>query len=700
MKEIFEIISGRLLSFQYEWDPNTYNSNVKYEKTVNGCILYHVIIPDNVYEIGDKAFANNNKISKITMPSTVREIGNEAFRGCTELEQIEIQNPYIRISNTAFAECCKIQRLSLSNIINFSVNQMFCYYYDSIKSLSEIVSTKKGENNIMRPCKLLKEHYNNLLTMAVYYNSLGMNVTVIRGDMDCSYEDNNKKSFKNPVGGKNGMIRSLYNMNQSLIDIFNINWEECSGLGLALGHSRIRAIDVDGIYYEQDTTIERFLEILGLPKDYQWVVHSGSGNGFHIIFESDDIEDNIDSVAYIPNDDNIDRWEGPLFERLELRWKDHLVLPPSIHYNGNNYSFRNESIPNTHLQHVEIAKISNLVNNYCGFIEFKEFKEGDITCEIVDLAKIYCECSYAFKYDTKVYQEDAISWLAACQTPEAYNSLAIRFLTGNGVEVDKKKAFELFKKAGDYSLAIFNISSLLAFGVFEGTEDDIQLYIYNLLSTCDFGNIEFGEKIDKIFNQIESPKCKNDLYLFFDTETTGLPLDYNASSANVANWPRLVQLSWILMTESKKIVAKDSYVVKPNQFEIPIEASNIHKITTEIAKEQGQDLDFVLEKFLDVFSQATYLVGHNVDFDKKVVGAELIRTSHYDLMGTKFSYCTMKNSINFCKIPYKQGYYKYPKLQELYFCLFGMHFEGEHNAANDVEATQKCFWAMRERGLI
>ena len=193
MKEIFEIISGRLLSFQYEWDPNTYNSNVKYEKTVNGCILYHVIIPDNIYEIGDKAFANNNKISKITMPSTVREIGNEAFRGCTELEQIEIQNPYIRISNTAFAECCKIQRLSLSNIINFSVNQMFCYYYDSIKSLSEIISTKKGENNIMRPCKLLKEHYNNLLTMAVYYNSLGMNVTVIRGHIDCSYEDNNKK---------------------------------------------------------------------------------------------------------------------------------------------------------------------------------------------------------------------------------------------------------------------------------------------------------------------------------------------------------------------------------------------------------------------------------------------------------------------------------------------------------------------------
>ena len=104
--------------------------------------------------------------------------------------------------------------------------------------------------------------------------------------------------------------------------------------------------------------------------------------------------------------------------------------------------------------------------------------------------------------------------------------------------------------------------------------------------------------------------------------------------------------------------------------------------------------------FVQLVKEINSILLNNVDFDKKVVGAELIRTSHYDLMGTKFSYCTMKNSINFCKIPYKQGYYKYPKLQELYFCLFGMHFEGEHNAANDVEATQKCFWAMRERGLI
>ena len=32
-------------------------------------------------------------------------------------------------------------------------------------------------------------------------------------------------------------------------------------------------------------------------------------------------------------------------------------------------------------------------------------------------------------------------------------------------------------------------------------------------------------------------------YLFFDTETTGLPRNYKAPSSDTRNWPRLVQLA-------------------------------------------------------------------------------------------------------------------------------------------------------------
>ena len=36
------------------------------------------------------------------------------------------------------------------------------------------------------------------------------------------------------------------------------------------------------------------------------------------------------------------------------------------------------------------------------------------------------------------------------------------------------------------------------------------------------------------------------MYLIFDTETTGLPKNYNAPITDTDNWPRLVQLAWQL----------------------------------------------------------------------------------------------------------------------------------------------------------
>ena len=41
-------------------------------------------------------------------------------------------------------------------------------------------------------------------------------------------------------------------------------------------------------------------------------------------------------------------------------------------------------------------------------------------------------------------------------------------------------------------------------------------------------------------------------YLFFDTETTGLPKDYNKPYTDVDNFPRLVQLSMIYFDSETK----------------------------------------------------------------------------------------------------------------------------------------------------
>lgn len=107
-----------------------------------------------------------------------------------------------------------------------------------------------------------------------------------------------------------------------------------------LGWNKYRAIDVDDVdYHLTDGFIEEFLTYLSLPKDYPWVIRSGSGCGFHIIFKCDDLDSEFESKSYSPN---IYYKRGPVqknFSRLELRWKTHLVLPPSLYHNGHEYEF-------------------------------------------------------------------------------------------------------------------------------------------------------------------------------------------------------------------------------------------------------------------------------------------------------------------------------------------------------------------------
>ena len=189
------------------------------------------------------------------------------------------------------------------------------------------------------------------------------------------------------------------------------------------------------------------------------------------------------------------------------------------------------------------------------------------------------------------------------------------------------------------------------------------------------------------------------LYIFFDTETTGVPLNYKAPTTDTHNWPRLVQLGWIVMDSKGNKLSQHDYIVRPVGFSIPAEAARVHGITTERALKEGRDLTEVIDEFMADFDKATFVVGHNISFDQNIIGAELVRLHRPDVMKSKRTYCTMQAGTDFCRIPGRYGY-KWPKLQELYVKLFGHDFEGAHNAMADIEATQECFWEMHNRGLI
>jgi DNA polymerase III epsilon subunit-like protein len=189
------------------------------------------------------------------------------------------------------------------------------------------------------------------------------------------------------------------------------------------------------------------------------------------------------------------------------------------------------------------------------------------------------------------------------------------------------------------------------------------------------------------------------MYLFFDTETTGLPRNWKAPVTDVNNWPRLVQLAYLLYDYDGNKISDGDYIIKPVGFTIPAEATKIHGITHERAIKEGQPIAVVLQHFHTLIEQATSLVAHNMSFDEKIVGAEFLRNKMPNSLTSKNKICTMQSTTNFCAISGPYGY-KWPKLSELHYKLFKTYFEEAHNAAVDITATAKCFWELKRRGKI
>lgn len=178
------------------------------------------------------------------------------------------------------------------------------------------------------------------------------------------------------------------------------------------------------------------------------------------------------------------------------------------------------------------------------------------------------------------------------------------------------------------------------------------------------------------------------MYLFFDTETTGIEN------------PRIVQIAWAVTDENGNELRTQSFIVRPVGYEIPASATRIHGITTEVALRSGIEIASVLEAFSKDVVDSEIIVAHNVLFDEGVVSGEFIRAGRNETpLAGKTSYCTMQSSTDFCKIKGRRGY-KWPRLEELHILLFGETFESAHSALADVRACAKCFFELKRRGII
>lgn len=190
------------------------------------------------------------------------------------------------------------------------------------------------------------------------------------------------------------------------------------------------------------------------------------------------------------------------------------------------------------------------------------------------------------------------------------------------------------------------------------------------------------------------------MYLFIDTETTGVTRLAFVTRQNFTQWPRLVQIAWAL-GDADGLGKIHSALVRPDGFVIPPSATRIHRISQSVAVEQGERVGEVLRRFSDALSQANVVVAHNFRFDVGVLHAEALRKNPpITFAWPKANICTMQQGQSFLISHHGRKHPGNPTLADLYRTLFGFDFYPKHNAIADVRACAHVFFKLKSLGVI
>ena len=97
------------------------------ERAFEECyLLRNIIIPETVQFIGNYAFKECSSLTKIEIPANVSRVGDGAFRGCSELTAIVFFNDTTALGNYVFDDCVKLEGITLPQGLSAVGEQLFC----------------------------------------------------------------------------------------------------------------------------------------------------------------------------------------------------------------------------------------------------------------------------------------------------------------------------------------------------------------------------------------------------------------------------------------------------------------------------------------------------------------------------------------------------------------------------------------------
>ena len=199
------------------------------------------------------------------------------------------------------------------------------------------------------------------------------------------------------------------------------------------------------------------------------------------------------------------------------------------------------------------------------------------------------------------------------------------------------------------------------------------------------------------------------LALFYDTETTGLPLFSQPSEH--PDQPHIVQLAACLVDlDTRQTISSMDVIIRPNGWTIPDDVAKVHGITTEHAAAVGIDEKTALDLFMALWAEPGRLrIAHNEQFDARILRIALKRfydqpdavLPESDVWKSGNAECTARLATPICALPptermkaAKRFHHKTPNLGEAYRHFMGCDFENAHSAMADVQACMAVYFSI------
>jgi DNA polymerase III subunit epsilon len=171
----------------------------------------------------------------------------------------------------------------------------------------------------------------------------------------------------------------------------------------------------------------------------------------------------------------------------------------------------------------------------------------------------------------------------------------------------------------------------------------------------------------------------------FDLETTGLDLKE----------ARIVTACAVAIDEQGKVAGSNKEWLADPGIEIPEAASNVHGVTTELARSQGRNSAEVISEILETlrgfFAQGTPVVAYNAPYDFTILHFEALRNGLEPLLDPQpiIDPLVIDKFVD----TYRSG----KRTLQAAASIYGVELSDAHNATADAVAAGKVAQAMARK---